>query len=60
MVCSSGVGTPARTFPPPPAFRSTMTPALSSWLVRLAGAYLAVGAVFAPLWAFRLVNRARA
>lgn len=35
-----------------------MTPALSPWLVRLAGAYLAVGAVFAPLWAFRLVNRA--
>jgi len=34
-----------------------MTPALSPWLVRLAGAYLAAGALFAPLWAFRLVNR---
>lgn len=34
-----------------------MTPALSLWLVRLAGAYFTVGALFAPLWAFRLVNR---
>ena len=34
-----------------------MSPALSLWLVRLAGLYLALGAVFAPLWAFRLVNR---
>ena len=34
-----------------------MTPSLSLWLVRLAGAYLTLGVAFAPLWAFRLVNR---
>lgn len=30
---------------------------VATWLVRLAGLYLLAGAVFAPLFAFRWVNR---